>query len=378
MWDVVVIGGGPAGMMAAGRAAECGRRVLLLEKNPILGKKLLITGGGRCNVTNIKPNIRTMLAKYKASDKFLFSAFTQFGVPETLNFFHDYGMPTKEEAEGRIFPTSNKAQSVWNVLVAYLKSSGVTVKTKAEVVGVAFDKSAQQVTVLLTDQSKITAQSCIVATGGLSHPETGSTGEGFRWLKKIGHTIVENDMALVPIALKDLWTKKLAGVPLKDIKLTTVKNGVQQKVYRGKLLFTHVGISGPTVLNMSRDVGELLHESEESSYRPQPTTPTTGVMIMIDLFPMLDGGALKQKLQTLLIQQSNKKIKNALSLLIVPALVDPILKLVQIDGDTPNHSVRSQQRKTLIHLLKAVPLHVAGLLGKDKAVVSSGGLRWAR
>lgn len=359
-WGVVVVGGGPAGMMAAGRAAERGRSVLLLEKNNALGKKLLITGGGRCNLTNNEPDIRAILAKYKNNGKFLFSAFAQFGVAETLNFFHARGLATKEEAEGRVFPASNKAQSVWDVLADYIKTRGVKVETKAEVTGIDYDKSGEMMVVTLAGGRKIYSHSCVVACGGTSRPETGSTGEGFGWLKKLGHTIVENNMALVPIRLKDVWVRRVAGVTLKDIKLTTFLNGVKQKVYKGKLLFTHVGISGPTVLNMSRDVGELLQDEEE-------------VLIMLDLFPAIDGGALRQKLQDLLVAQSNKKIKNVLLALISPALVEPLLALARIDGDTPNHSVRTQERRALVSLLKAVPLHVAGLLGKDKAVVSSGG-----
>jgi len=361
IWDVVVIGGGPAGMMAAGRAGERGLGVLLLEKNPTLGKKLLITGGGRCNVTNNKPEVRTMLAKYKKSDKFLFSAFAQFGVAETLDFFHTRGMATKEEAEGRIFPLSNKAKSVWDVLVAYMKKGGVKIQTRAEVKKVFFDKATERMVITLADGSTIYAKHCVVASGGTSRPETGSTGEGFGWLRDLGHTIIKNDMALVPIRLKDAWAKKLAGVVLSDIKLTTYQNGARQKAYKGKLLFTHVGISGPTVLNMSRDVGELLSNEEE-------------VVIMLDLFPTLDGGALRKKLQEVLVTQSNKKIKNTLASFIAPALALPMLAQAGIDGETPNHSVRTAERAALVSLLKSVPLHVAGLLGKDKAIVSSGGV----
>ncbi len=380
LWDVVVIGGGPAGMMAAGHAAERGLRVLLLEKNPAPGKKLLITGGGRCNVTNNpsgelgtygKPDVRVMLVKYKDASKFLFSAFSQFGVTETLKFFHDRGMDTKEEAEGRMFPTSNKAKSVWDVMIEYMKKGGVKVQSNACVAGINFDKSKEQVVITLDNKSEIRARSCVVATGGTSRPETGSTGEGFKWLKKLGHTIIQNDVALVPIALKDAWTKKLAGITLKDIKFTTFKNGEKQKAYKGKLLFTHVGISGPTVLNMSRDVGELLYGAEGSEYIESTKSE---VAIMLDLFPILDGGALRDKLQALLIEQSNKKIKNVLSSLIPSALVDSILMLAAIDGETPNHSVRTAERKVLTSILKVIPLHVAGLLGQDKAVVSSGGV----
>lgn len=360
VWDVVVIGGGPAGMMAAGRAAERGRSVLLLEKNKTLGKKLLITGGGRCNVTNNKPAVRTMLAKYKGNDQFLFSAFSEFNVEDALTFFHDHGMPTKEEAEGRIFPTSNKAQSVWDVLVHNMKEHGVKVKTGAAASALAVDATTTYVRIRLKDKTEIVAKSCIVATGGTSHPETGSTGEGYQWLKKLGHTIIENDFALVPVALKDTWAKKLGGVTVKDIKLTTYQNDQKQEVYMGKLLFTHFGISGPTVLNMSKDVGELLQYGD--------------VVIRLDLFPKLDHAALRNALQGLLIGESNKKLKNTLAKLIPAALVVPLLEQVKIDGETPNHSVRRDDRKALIMLLKSIPLHVQGLLGADKAVVSSGGV----
>ncbi|MDP3800184.1 MAG: aminoacetone oxidase family FAD-binding enzyme, partial [bacterium] len=384
--DVVVIGGGPAGMMAAGRAAEKGQNVLLLEKNQTLGKKLLITGGGRCNVTNNKPNAREILAKYKESDKFLFSAFSQFGVNETINFFAEKGMPMKEENEGRMFPLSNKAETVFNVLVKYIKNTGVKVKTNSAVTKISFNQTLKQFEITLLDKTIIYAHKCIMATGGTSRPETGSTGEGFKWLKDLGHTIKENDVALVPITLKDEWAKRLAGVTLTDVKLTTYKGSEKQNVHTGKLLFTHVGISGPTVLNMSSEVGELLNTGEGADYIEVAASSAFGetgeprsseeqdVTIKLDLFPNLDPSALKQKLQTILTEQSNKKIKNTLSMLVRPAMVEPILELANIDGETFNHSVKTAERKTLVLLLKAVILNVDGLLGKDKAAVSSGGV----
>ncbi len=360
-------------MMAAGRAAElgpprradgeAGRSVLLLEKNPAPGKKLLITGGGRCNVTNNKPEVRSMVAKYKGNDQFLFSAFSQFGVKETLEFFNQRGMATKEENEGRIFPISNKAQSVWDVLVKYIKEGGVEMKTHSPVSSLAIGVD-KNIVIHLKDKTSIRAKSCIVATGGTSRPETGSTGEGFNWLRKLGHKIINNEAALVPVALKDGWAKKLGGVSLEDIKLTTFSTGGQHKQredsQKGKLLFTHFGISGPTVLNMSREIGELLKYGE--------------VIIELDLFPTLDAGALKRKLQDLLVADSNKKLKNVLNRLIPAALVTAILKLAGVDGETANHSVSSEDRTKLSVFLKAIPLNVKGLLGADKAVVSSGGV----
>ena len=359
-WDVVVIGGGPAGMISAGRAAERGRSVLLLEKNATLGKKLLITGGGRCNFTNAAPEIRTLLAKYKGNDKFLFSAFSQFGVEESLSFFHTRGMATKVEAEGRVFPVSNSAQSVLDVLTAYLQQGGVKVQTSAAVSGLAVDAPAGHIRIKLKDRSELQTASCIVATGGISRPETGSTGDGYAWLKKLGHTIIKNDVALVPVALRDAWAKKLGGVTLQNCKITTFLDQQKQEVHKGKLLFTHFGISGPTVLNMSKHIGELLRYGD--------------VRIVLDLFPSQDHAQLRQELQTHLVLESNRKLKNSLGKLIPAALVSPLLELAGIDGETANHSVRSVDRRGIVTLLKAIPLQVIGLMGTDRAVVSSGGV----
>lgn len=360
LWDVVVVGGGPAGMMAAGRAAERGRRVLLVEKNPSLGKKLLITGGGRCNLTNRKPDTRALLARYKGAGKFLFSAFSQFGVEETLDFFKKRGVAVKEENEGRLFPVSDRAQSVWSALAAYMKEGGVRVRTNAAVAGISTDSKTGVAVIRLKGKEEVRAKSCIIATGGVSHPETGSTGDGFLWLRKLGHTIIDNGAALVPVALTDGWAKKLGGVTLNDIKLTVFQNGQKQGSQKGKILFTHFGISGPTVLNMSREISEV--------------APYGSVIIELDLFPALDHGALKQEFQSLLTEQSNKKIKNLFGKLVPTSLAPALLELAGIDGETPAHSVRREERIKLIALAKAIPLHVKGLLGADKAVVSSGGV----
>ena len=172
-WDVIVVGGGPAGMMAAARASERGRRVLLLEKNPSLGKKLLITGGGRCNVTNNKPDVRTMQAQYKGAGKFLFSLFAQHGVKESVGWFEARGATLKEENEGRLFPTTNSAKTICDTLRTAVKEAGVTVRTKVEVVTIVYDSKTKNFVVSLVDGERLKAKSCIVATGGTSRPETG-------------------------------------------------------------------------------------------------------------------------------------------------------------------------------------------------------------
>ncbi len=360
LWDVVVIGGGPAGMMAAGRAAERGRSVLLLEKNPALGNKLLLTGGGRCNLTNNKPNIRAMLAEYKASHKFLFSAFSQFGVEETLNFFNQRGLITKQENNGRIFPIADNAQAILDLLIGYMKEGGVKIQTKAIASDILVDADKKQVSIYLQDKAKIITKSCIVATGGTSYPKTGSTGDGLRWLKKMGHTITNGNFALVPIALKDTWVKKVSGITLAGVALTVFLNDKKQGNNQGELLFTHFGISGPMVLNISKDIGTLLTRGK--------------VVINLDLFPKLDHGALTKKIQELLIAESNKKLKNTLSKLLPTTLIIVILELIGINGETANHSFGREERIKLVKFLKAMPLNVKSLLGADKAIASSGGV----
>ena len=360
VWDVIVIGGGPAGMMAAATAAARGRRVLLLEKNPHVGKKLLITGGGRCNVTNNKTDVREMLAKYKGAGKFLFSTFSQHGVKESIDWFATHGVDLKEENEGRLFPTTNSAKTICDTLYIAAKEVGVTIRAKTKVDTIIYDSMIKNITISLDDGTRLEAKSCIVAAGGTSRPETGSTGDAYPWLKKLGHTIMPNNFALVPLTLQTGWTKKLAGLTLTDIKLTLLSDGKKVSAHNGKLLFTHVGITGPTILNLSKTVGELLAHSE--------------VTLLLDLFPGDDAGELKAKLRQQLADNSNKKLKNVLGELISTTLANNLLNELGIEGDTACHSVSTEDRKKLALSLKAIPLPVKGLLGADKAVVSSGGV----
>ncbi len=378
IWDVIVVGGGPAGMMTAGRAAECGARVLLIEKNDTLGRKLLITGGGRCNVTNAQQDVRKFLEKYTDNAKFLFSTFSQWDVEKTLNFFYLREMPTKVENEGRVFPVSDSAQSVWNTLVEYMRAGGVTVLSDSSVTEIVRESTKDKNTeksgngkvseILVGVKIKsgknsgevVRGRSIVIATGGTSRPETGSTGDGYAWLKKIGHTIVEPTPSLVPIVVKDKWISRVAGVGLKDAKITTFQNNKKQEVSRGKILFTHVGLSGPTILNMSRDIGELLKYGE--------------VAVSLDLLPDFDHGQLNKKLQEIFKENTNKKFRNSLGSLVPSALATVLVELSLIGEDTPCNSVTREERLKLIDLLKGLRLNVDKLLGLEKAIVTSGGV----
>ncbi|MEX0933595.1 MAG: aminoacetone oxidase family FAD-binding enzyme [Candidatus Paceibacterota bacterium] len=358
-YDVVVIGGGSAGMMAAGRAAERGLRVLLLEKNESLGKKLLITGGGRCNVTNAEFDVRTLLSNFKESEQFLFSAFAQHGVKDTLHFFNSRGMETKMENNKRVFPVSDSARSVWEVLVHYMEQGGVVVKTNQEVARIS--AALNRVTgIVLQGGRVLTASSYILATGGKSRPETGSTGDGFMWLTSLGHSVVEPDASLVPVALSEEWISRLAGISLSPVKLGVYQNNEKELVQTGKLLFTHIGISGPMVLNMSKSIGELLEYGS--------------VTIKLDLFPTHDEASLDLLLVQLLQRESNKQLKNALSSILPKALISVIVAEFKIPGDELSHSVTKETRRKLVRLLKGLPLTVKNLLGTDKAIVTSGGV----
>lgn len=371
-YDVIVIGGGPAGMIAAGRAAQGGARVALLEKNTSLGRKLLITGGGRSNVTNAEFDEHLFLAKFGVAGKFLYSPLSQFGVQSTLDFFHAHGMPTKIEAEKRVFPVSDSAQSVWDALVSYMRAGHVTILTGMEVVGLEANDGV--VTgVRMKNGSLMQARSYILATGGQSRPETGSTGDGFRWLESIGHTIIEPRPSLVPLRVRESWVAELSGVSFPDVKLSYFQN--EKKIEtsgtrpphspalgcgRGKILFTHVGLSGPLVLNMSRAISEFLEYGE--------------VVVSIDFFASYNIGEVDQEIQTLFETQKNKQVKNSLDGFLVPAMIPVLLKLTHINPETPVHSVTRDVRMALARLVKDFRLTVTGLLDVDKAIVTSGGV----
>jgi predicted Rossmann fold flavoprotein len=356
-FDVIVIGGGASGMMAACVASGCGKRVLVLEKNTVLGKKLRISGGGRCNVTNNKTDVRDMVAMYKDASQFLMSSFTSFGVRETKELFSSWGLSFVEENDGRLFPSTHDANTVADMLVKQMQHNGVSVILGSEV------KSIQNAVGGFTVSTKtdvFTSLSLVVATGGLSHKETGSTGDGYTFLKSLGHTVLPTNVSLVPLRTKDVWSHALSGVSLTDVKISVIQfcKRVYSKV--GKVLFTHVGVSGPAILQMSRGIGEILPEGE--------------VTLSFDLYPTLDIPDVKKLVHDALTKESNKKIKNVLGVIVPQALVPQILFSCSVDGDTPCHSVSTEERKRIVAYVKNITITVGGLLGTDKAIVSSGGV----
>ncbi len=358
-YDVIVIGGGSSGLMAAGRAGQMGKKVLLLEKNPKLGEKLKITGGGRCNITNAEEDVHALLKNYDKSAPFLYSPFSQFGMKDTFSFFESRGLPLVVEARKRAFPATQKAFDVFKVLEKYLRDGHVTVKTSSPVVKIATEEG--KIRGVIAGGNEYQATSFIVATGGVSHPETGSTGDGFKWLKDLGHTIQNPTPDIVPLAVKDSWIKSLAGVSLSFMKITFYVGGVKQFSKTGKILFTHFGLSGPLILNSAKRVGDLLHKGD--------------VTATIDAFPDTDHGALEDRMIKLFDSHKNKTLKNVFKEIAPDGTSLALLSLVKtIDADTKVHSITKEERKKLVDLLKALPVSIKGLMGYDRAVISDGGI----
>jgi predicted Rossmann fold flavoprotein len=358
-YDVIVIGGGASGMMAAGRAAERGRRVLLLEKNAALGEKLKITGGGRCNITNAQESVHGLLANYGAAAAFLHSSFAQFGVAETFSFFTERGLPLVVQAQQRAFPKTEKAIDVCRVLENYLKKGKVTIQTNAPVTQIL--GSSGHIEHVVVRKKIYTADSYILATGGVSHPQTGSTGDGFAWLTKLGHTVHPPTPTIVPLAVQKLWIKELAGKTLPGAKITFHVNNKKQFAVAGNILCTHFGLSGPTILNAAGKVADLIHQGAVSA--------------TIDLFPKTDLGALDNQLLELFDANKNKILKNIFPQLVPPGTARVILSLAtDIDPEVKVHSLLKNQRKQLTHLLKELPVSITGLMGYDRAVIADGGV----
>lgn len=358
-YDVIVIGGGAAGMFAAGTAAARGRGVLLIEGNKRLGEKLRITGGGRCNITNAEPNVRTLLSHYGESEKYLHSAFAQFGVNDTFSFFESRGLPLKIEARARAFPVSERAADVVRVLESYLKEGAVTIMTNAR--GTHIEATDGRIMGVQVGAETYSATSYILATGGVSHPETGSTGDGFSWLRALKHSIHESTPTIVPLKVKEGWVKRLAGVSMPDAKITFYSNGAKKFSRTGSILFTHFGISGPVILNAAGAVADLLHDGDVSA--------------RIDLFPGMDLGVLDAHITNVFDTNKNRLLRNTLKYLVPPGAVETFLSLIpEVSPETKIHSVRREERRVLAELLKALPLTIDGLMGFERAVVADGGL----
>lgn len=361
-YDVIVIGGGPAGMMAAGTAGARGKRVLLLEKNRTLGRKLSITGGGRCNITNAEMDVRALLPHYGDAEQFLYSPFTQFGVQDTFDFFEAQGLPLVVEARKRAFPETQSAPDVTKTMKAYASVAGVTVRTGVRVQEFIIENG--NIIGVQTNNGGFTAAQFILATGGLSHQETGSTGEGVSWLEALGHTVHSPNPDIVPLKVAEEWVTKLSGTTLSFMKITfsDLNNSPKTRFSRtGKLLFTHFGLSGPLILNAAKDVQKILRHGYVRAH--------------IDLFPDTELGTVRNRVLGVFDANKNKALKNIMKDIAPHGMDGAVLALLPEGiGDERVHSVSKEVRIKLADLLKGMPLTITGTMGYDWAVVSDGGV----
>ena len=358
--DVVVIGGGAAGSMCALTAAQRGLNVVLLEPNKMLGKKLRITGKGRCNVTN-HCDVKTVLANIPGDGRFLYSALNRLGPQDTMALFESLGVPLKTERGNRVFPVSDHSSDIILALKRAMEKGNVDVRLNAGAESLLIQDGRIAGVKLETGES-ISANAVIIATGGVSYPSTGSTGDGYRFAEAAGHTIETPRASLVPIETRESWPANLMGLTLKNVRLTayaTVK-GKEKVLYSemGEMLFTHFGISGPLVLTLSC----LMPENPES------------VRLEIDLKPALDEAALDARLVRDFRELSRKQLVAAMDGLVPHNLGLQLLLLAHLSATAPINGVTVEQRKSLVRLLKAVPLTPKRLRGFDEAIITRGGV----
>ena len=353
-FDGIVIGGGPAGMFAAITAAQNGSQVLLLEKNSRLGKKLLITGKGRCNVTN-NCSAQEVLQNTPRNGRFLFSAMAAFPPEKTISFFETNGCPLKTERGNRVFPLSDRSQSVLDCLQDMLRRLPIVVRE--ETVKEILTQDGH-VTGVRTNKANYTATWVILATGGISYPATGSTGDGYAMARALGHTIVPQEGNLVPLESGDADCAEMQGLSLRNVgvKLVDARNKTLYQDF-GELLFTHFGVSGPTVLSAS------CHLKGE------------GCRLLIDLKPALDEGKLDSRILRDLEQYQNRSMENALTDLLPRSMIPVILRRLNIAPEMQANSLTKQSRRSLVALLKAFPVAVTGKRPVSEAIITSGGVK---
>ena len=355
MYDVIVIGGGPAGMMAAIAAAENGARVCLLEPNERLGKKLNITGKGRCNVTN-NCSAAELQGKVLCNGKFLYSAFSRYDPSDVMRFFEDHGVPLKTERGNRVFPVSDRSFDISAALEKYLRALSVDlVRDRAEALLIE-DGALRGV---VCTHGRREAPRVIVATGGVSYPLTGSTGDGYRLAQSVGHTVTEVRGSLVPLCAAGELCPRLQGLSLRNVTLRAYEDG--KKIYEelGEMLFTHFGVSGPLVLSASahmRHFGKKHYQLE------------------IDLKPALDSAALDKRLLSDFRQRSNSDFVNALDDLLPRKLIEPFVDLTGISPRQKVHEITREQREQILKLLKALPVEITGPRPVAEAIVTAGGV----
>ncbi|QYR22697.1 NAD(P)/FAD-dependent oxidoreductase [Paenibacillus sp. sptzw28] len=363
-YDVIIIGGGPSGLMASIAAAQYGARTLLIDKGDKLGRKLGISGGGRCNVTNAK-EIDELIRNIPGNGRFLHSALANFNNRDIIAFFENIGIRLKEEDRGRMFPVSDKAKTVVDALIRKAKSAGVEMLVNKPVAGLLLGEGEVQ-GVRLRSGERISSTAVIIATGGKSVPHTGSTGDGYPWAVQAGHTITELYPTEVPLVSRDAFiqSKELQGLSLRDVSLS-VWNPKGKKVieHDGDLIFTHFGLSGPIALRCSQFVVKILKQFEVNS-----------VKATIDLFPQKPADELATESLNLAKNEPKRAVKNVLKALLPERMIPIILKKSGLSGETTFDNIPKQPWSDMAALLKGFPVNISGTLSIEEAFVTGGGV----
>ena len=360
MKRVVVIGGGAAGLMAAVIAGREGAKVTLLEKMNYVGKKMGITGKGRCNITNAC-DMSDFIKNTPGNGKFLYGAYERFTNEDLLQLLHDAGLETKVERGGRVFPASDSALDVRNTFMKLMKHYGVDVHLDEPVKKLLVDDGV--VTGVVTDKETYHADAVVIATGGKSYPATGSTGDGYILAAQVGHKITDIRPSLVPIVTEESWVKDLMGLSLRNVELSVVaKNKVQAKMF-GEMMFTHFGITGPIVLSLSHTVGKLMHKKNIGT-----------IGLDINLKPALSPETLDKRLQKDFELYSKKQLINGMKDLLPSRLIPLIIELAGIDPQKPINQISKEERQQIGYMLQHMPLTVKGLRPVEEAIVTAGGI----
>ncbi len=358
-FDVVVIGAGPAGLMAAFTAVESGARIIVVEKNDSPGKKLLMTGNSRCNFTHNETDIQKLIDSYGDKGSFLYSAFSLFGVQDTIDFFNKHGVESKAEKDGRVFPRSNRAADILNVFVNRLKGSNSRLLINSEVRELTIKRDKLK-SIILNNNTEIFADRFILCTGGRSYPSTGSTGDGYRWAKNLGHKIIPPKPALTPIKIREKWVKNLQGLSMPGV-LVSLYNGEKESIHgTGDIIFTHFGISGPLILNMSRYLTQSIKKGE--------------IKIRIDLKPEMNFEQLSNHFRELFKNNLVKPIVAVLRELFPNRLACEILNLTEVNPEKKVNQVNRDEREKILKLVKRLEITPSGLCDFNYAMTTSGGV----
>lgn len=357
MSKVLVIGGGAAGMFAAIFAAYNGNEVHLFEKNEKLGKKLFITGKGRCNITNAS-DMETLFASVVTNSKFLYSSFYSYTNQDVIDFFENIGVRTKIERGNRVFPVSDHSSDVISGLTKELHRQGVEIHLRTEVEKVVGTETFEHI--VLKNGKKVTGDACIIATGGFSYQTTGSDGDGYRFAKELGHNVTELLPSLVPLVIKEEYVKELQGLSLRNVE-ATVYDG-KKKLYNdfGEMLFTHFGVSGPLMLSASSYIAKKIKEKE--------------LKLVIDLKPALNFEQLDQRVLRDFEENINKQFKNAIQKLFPSKLVPVILAVSDIDSEKKVNLITKEERHQFVTLIKNFTLTITGLRDFNEAIITKGGV----